>query len=106
VTALLGVRAVIAESFERIHRSNLVAMGVVPVQVQDVKSLNLTGEEVISIIGLKDLTPRKEVTVVFKKPDGEAIEVKGVARVETNVEVQYIKSGGLLNYVFDKLLAE
>jgi aconitase (EC 4.2.1.3) len=106
VTALLGVRAVIAESFERIHRSNLVAMGVVPVQVQDVKSLNLTGEELVSIIGLKDLTPRKEVTVVFKKPDGKEIEVKGVARVETNVEVQYIKSGGLLNYVFDKLLAE
>ncbi|PVU72902.1 aconitate hydratase AcnA [Sulfolobales archaeon SCGC AB-777_J03] len=106
VTALLGVRAVIAESFERIHRSNLVAMGVVPVQVQDVKPLNLTGEELVSIIGLKDLTPRKEVTVVFKKTDGEAIEVKGVARVETNVEVQYIKSGGLLNYVFDKLLAE
>jgi aconitase (EC 4.2.1.3) len=106
VTALLGVRAVIAESFERIHRSNLVAMGVVPVQVQDVKSLNLTGEELVSIIGLKDLAPRKEVTVVFKKPDGKAIEVKGVARVETNVEVQYIKSGGLLNYVFDKLLAE
>jgi aconitate hydratase len=104
VTALLGVRAVIAESFERIHRSNLVAMGVVPVQVQDVKSLGLKGDELVSITGIKDLTPRKELTVEIKRNDGSKLTVKGIARVETNVEVQYIKSGGILKYVFEKLL--
>ena len=105
VTALLGVRAVIAESFERIHRSNLVAMGVVPIQVNDVKSLNLKGDELVTVRGIRDLTPRKELTIEIKRSDGSVVTVKGVARVETNVEVRYIKEGGVLPYVFKKLLS-
>ena len=105
VTALLGVKAVIAESFERIHRSNLVAMGVVPIQVNDVRSLNLKGDELVTVRGIRDLTPRKELTVEIKRGDGTVVNVKGVARVETNVEVRYIKEGGVLPYVFKKLLS-
>ena len=105
VTALLGVRAVIAESFERIHRSNLVAMGVVPIQVNDVKSLNLKGDELVTVRGIRDLTPRKELTIEIKRSDGSMVTVKGIARVETNVEVRYIKEGGVLPYVFKKLLS-
>ena len=105
VTALLGVRAVIAESFERIHRSNLVAMGVVPIQINDVKSLKLKGDELVTVRGIRDLTPRKKLTIEIRRSNGEVVSVEGIARVETNVEVRYIKEGGVLPYVFKKLLS-
>jgi|ECHhosMinimDraft_1075155.scaffolds.fasta_scaffold01132_2 aconitate hydratase 1 len=107
-TALLGVKAVIAESYERIHRSNLVSMGVLPLQFlegQGWKQLGLRGDEVYSIIGIKNLKPRKEVEVVAKRSNGEEIKFKAIARVDTNIELEYYKSGGLLPYMFRKLIS-
>src|SRR3712207_6522521 len=101
-TALLGVRAVIAESFERIHRSNLVGMGVLPLQFPDgesAESLALTGEEEISIVGLQGGEAR-EVTVRA----GER-EFTARVRIDTPKEVEYFKHGGILPYVLRELLA-
>ncbi|MCY0859277.1 MAG: aconitate hydratase AcnA [Sulfolobaceae archaeon] len=103
VTKLLGVKAVLAESFERIHRSNLVDMGVIPIEIPNWKQLGITGEEMINIYGIKDLKPSKEVTIEAIKSDGSKITFKGRVRVNTDVEVEYIKAGGILNYVFNKL---
>ncbi len=107
---LQGVRAVIAESFERIHRSNLVGMGILPLQFkegQNVESLGLTGKEVIDIIGLDDnLKPRQDVTVRAKKDDGSAIEFKATVRIDTPVEVEYYRNGGILQTVLRKLVRE
>ncbi len=100
VTALLGVRAVIAESFERIHRSNLVAMGVIPVEA-NWKSLNLKGDEIVNI-KLDEMKPRTSVTIEVKG-NGENT-IKGVARIDTRTELEYIKHGNILNYVFNKLV--
>ncbi|AAY80560.1 aconitate hydratase AcnA [Sulfolobus acidocaldarius] len=105
VTALLGVKAVLAESFERIHRSNLVAMGVVPIEIPDWKSLGIKGDEIVNVY-LKDLKPKSKVKVEFIKQDGSKVEVQGLARVDTNVELEYIKQGGILKYVFNKLIHE
>ncbi|EZQ02407.1 aconitate hydratase [Candidatus Acidianus copahuensis] len=101
VTALLGVKAVLAESFERIHRSNLVAMGILPIEIDNWKSLGITGEEEVSI-KLLDLKPRSSVTILFKK-DGKEIQTNGKLRVDTKVEMNYIKEGGLLNYILKKI---
>ena len=106
VTALLGVRAVLAQSFERIHRSNLVDMGVLPIEIPDWRSLGIKGDEEVSIIGLSNLTPRKKVTIQFKSPDGKVITTEGLVRVDTNVELEYVKEGGILKYVLNKLLYE
>lgn len=103
VTNLLGVKAVLAESFERIHRSNLVDMGVIPIEIPNWKQLGITGEEIINIYGIKDLEPRKEVTIEAIKKDGSKITFNGRVRVDTHVEIEYIKAGGILNYVFNIL---
>jgi len=105
---LQGVRAVIAESFERIHRSNLVGMGILPLQFKDgqnVEALGLTGEEEIDIIGLgDDLKPRQAVTVRATKPAGSTIEFQTIVRIDTPVEVEYYRNGGILQTVLRKLV--
>jgi aconitate hydratase len=109
--ALQGVKAVIAESFERIHRSNLVGMGIVPLQFpegQDADSLGLTGEEVFDVVGLKPLLdnykPASQVTVRAKSTDGKTKEFKVTLRIDTPQEVLYYKHGGILQYVLRQLL--
>jgi aconitate hydratase len=107
-TLLLGVRAVIAESFERIHRSNLVGMGVLPLtfpQGADAGSLGLDGTEVYDIDIPPDLEPRQEIRVTARKADGETIEIKAQARVDTPVEVEYYRNGGILHAVLRRMAA-
>ena len=103
---LLGVRAVIAESFERIHRSNLVAMGVIPLQFRQgegVGQLGLTGEETFDITGIEKMTsPRQEVDVVAKGANGER-RFRTIVRIDNATEMQYVQSGGVLPYVFGRL---
>ena len=107
-TLLLGVRAVLTESFERIHRSNLVGMGVMPLEFlpgQSAKSLGLTGHEAYDVDGLaQDLKPGKRVQVRATAPDGRAKEFTTVARVDTPDDVEYYRHGGLLPYVLRSLL--
>lgn len=106
-TRLLGVKAVIAESFERIHRSNLVGMGLLPLQFKDNmtrKSLNLKGDEVISITGIESgITPRMDVNVNIKRADGSVDNIKVMCRIDTLDEVEYYKHGGVLFYVLRDL---
>ncbi|WP_336166062.1 aconitate hydratase AcnA [Acinetobacter sp. 161(2023)] len=108
-TNLLGVKAVIAESFERIHRSNLVGMGVLPLQFVDGQtrqSLNLTGHEVISIRGLLDgIQPHQILEVDVKGPNGVASHFNVLCRIDTLNEVEYFKAGGILHYVLRNLIA-
>jgi aconitate hydratase len=102
------VRAVIAESFERIHRGNLVGMGVLPLQFmpgENVQSLGLTGEEVFHIEGIADLTPRKTLTVRAVKPDGSERVFQVLARVDTPIEVEYYRHGGILPMVLRKMMS-
>ncbi|MGE0740808.1 MAG: aconitate hydratase AcnA [Hyphomonadaceae bacterium] len=101
-TTLLGVRAVIAESFERIHRSNLIGMGVLPLQFLDGQSWNslgLKGDEQVSISGVAALTPRQKVTLRIKGGDGAVREVEVHCRIDTENEVEYLRNGGILHYV-------
>jgi aconitate hydratase len=109
--ALLGVRAVIAESFERIHRSNLVGMGVLPLQFlpeQEPQTLGLTGEETFEIIGLRQaldkFTPGQKVTVRAKHPQGTVTEFKATLRIDTPQEALYYRHGGILQFVLRQLL--
>ncbi len=103
VTALLGVRAVIAESFERIHRSNLVAMGVLPLQIsKSWRELGITGRELFYIQGLKDLKPRQIVEIKAIEGSKE-INFKALARVDTKIELEYLRKGGILPFVFSKI---
>jgi len=106
-TLLLGVRAVLAESYERIHRSNLVGMGVLPLQYesgQTAESLGLTGREVFDVTGLGDgLTPRMKVTVRARREDGATLSFTAIARLDTPVEVDYYRNGGILPAVLRKL---
>jgi aconitate hydratase len=109
-TNLLGVKAVIAESFERIHRSNLVGMGVLPLQFkldQNRKSLNLTGRETVDILGLTDaeLTPRMNLPVVITREDGSQERIEVLCRIDTLNEVEYFKAGGILHFVLRQLIA-
>jgi aconitate hydratase len=108
-TYLLGVRAVIATSFERIHRSNLVLMGVLPLQFlagESWRSLSLTGEETFEIVGLSDsLQPRSEITVKATAPNGTVKSFQAAVRIDTPVELDYYKNGGILQTVVRKLLA-
>jgi len=105
-TKLLGVRAVVAESFERIHRSNLVQMGVLPLQfkVDGWKKLNLTGEEIVTIRGLSELSPRRTLTVeVYRASDGRIARFPVICRIDTPTELEYFHAGGVLNYVLRNL---
>jgi aconitate hydratase len=107
-TLLLGVKAVIAASYERIHRSNLVGMGVLPLQFKDGESwqsVGLTGEEVFDIDGLSDdLQPRSTVTVRATSADGSVREFPADVRIDTPVEMDYYRNGGILQTVLRKLL--
>ncbi len=108
-TVLLGVRAVIAESFERIHRSNLVGMGVLPLQFQDgqnAASFGLTGEEKYTIEGIADLQPRQDIEVKVTRDSGEELSFTARCRIDTYNELEYFRAGGILQYVLRKLAAQ
>ena len=105
-TALLGVKAVIAESFERIHRSNLVGMGVIPFEFTDGvtrKSLGLTGDELVSIRGLDTIQPLQEVPCDITHSNGEVTSIMLKCRIDTAIEIEYIEHGGVLHYVLRNL---
>ena len=107
-TALLGVKAVISESFERIHRSNLVGMGVIPFEFTNGvsrKSLGLTGEETVSISGLDTIQPLQEVPCTITMADGTVHEISLKCRIDTAIEIEYIEHGGVLHYVLRSLAA-
>jgi aconitate hydratase len=107
-TNLLGVRAVIVESFERIHRSNLVGMGVLPLQFlegQTRETLGLTGDDSFTIKGVAEITPRQTVTVEVTRPDGSTFSFDTLCRIDTANEVEYYMNGGILHYVLRKLAA-
>ncbi len=105
---LLGVRAAIAESYERIHRSNLVGMGVLPLQFkpgQTAESLGLTGKERLTISGISGkITPRQDVTVQVERPDGTKTSFVATARLDTPVEINYYRNGGILHTVLRKMV--
>jgi aconitate hydratase len=106
-TTLLGIRAVIAESFERIHRSNLVGMGVLPLIFKDgvtSESLGLRGNESYIIKGISDMKPRKVLQVEAVKPDGTITEFEVISRLDTDVDVDYFEHGGILPFVLRKLM--
>jgi len=107
-TNLLGVRAVIVESFERIHRSNLVGMGVLPLQFKDGdtrQTLGLTGDDAFTIKGVASLKPRQDVEVEVTRPDGSTFTFTALCRIDTANEVEYFNNGGILQYVLRKLAA-
>lgn len=106
-TQLLGIKAVVARSFERIHRSNLVGMGVLPLQFkpgQSWESLGLTGTETIDVLPDPALTPQSDATVVIRRTDGSRQEVQVTLRIDTPIEVDYYRAGGILPYVLRQLL--
>ena len=105
-TRLLGVRAVIAESFERIHRSNLIGMGVLPLQFAEGdswKGLGLSGSEVVTISGIATLQPRQTVAIDIAYPDGAKRTVEAKVRIDTENELDYFRNGGILHYVLREL---
>ena len=105
-TNLLGVRAVLAESFERIHRSNLIGMGVLPLQLPEGGSwtdLGMTGNEIVTIEGVSDFKPREAVTVNIEFPGGETKTITAELRIDTENELEYFKNGGILHYVLRNL---
>jgi aconitate hydratase len=110
-TRLLGVKAVIVESFERIHRSNLIGMGVLPVQFKEGESrtsLNLTGAEVVDLglpAGVRAITPRQDLVLRITRPDGSTEETLVMSRLDTENEIAYFESGGILQYVLNNLIA-
>jgi len=107
-TQLLGVKAVIAKSFERIHRSNLVGMGVLPLQFlpgDSVDSLGIKGDETFDITGLAHPRPQMDVTLTIRRPDGTSRDVKVLCRIDTAIEVDYYQHGGILPFVLRELVA-
>jgi aconitate hydratase len=109
-TNLLGIKAVIAESFERIHRSNLVGMGVLPLQFkpgQDRKTLRLTGKEQLTLRGLDDveLHPSMTLTLDILREDNSQESIDLLCRIDTLNEVEYFKAGGILHYVLRQMIA-
>ena len=111
-TRLLGVQAVIVESFERIHRSNLIGMGVLPLQFEDGvnrETLALTGDEIIDVKlpdGVTQLTPRQAVMVTISRADGSKASFTATSRLDTDNEIAYFKSGGILQYVLNNLVRD
>jgi aconitate hydratase len=109
-TSLLGVRAVIAQSFERIHRNNLVGMGVLPCQFKEgtnAATLNLDGTETFDITGLETgIKPRQDVTLIIHRQNGDTEEVPVILRIDTPIEVDYYQHGGILPFVLRQLLAQ
>ncbi len=107
-TQLLGIRAVVARSFERIHRSNLVGMGVLPLQFKGSdswQSLGLDGSESVDVIPDPQLRPQSDATLVITRADGRQQEVKVTLRIDTPIEVSYYRHGGILPFVLRQLLA-
>jgi aconitate hydratase len=107
-TQLLGIKAVVAQSFERIHRSNLVGMGVLPLQFKNGESwlsLGLTGREVIDILPDLALTPQSDAKLVITRPDGSQTTHTLLLRIDTPIEVDYYRAGGILPFVLRQLLA-
>jgi aconitate hydratase len=106
-TALLGVKAVIAQSYERIHRSNLIGMGVLPLQFKDGQNagtLSLDGTEIYSLPDLtNDLKPQTETTLVIERANGETEKFPVLIRIDTGVEIEYYRHGGILPYVLRDL---
>ena len=101
-TNLLGVRAVIAETYERIHRSNLVGMGVIPLQfIEEVPAFD--GSETFTVLGVADLTPRKEIAVKVARADGTSFSFPARVRIDTMNELEYFRHGGILQYVLRQL---
>jgi aconitate hydratase A / 2-methylisocitrate dehydratase len=109
-TRLLGVKVVVAQSFERIHRSNLVGMGVLPLQFQEgvtAQSLGLDGTEVFDVLGLSDdIAPRQDVTLRVRRKDGSVIDQTVKLRIDTPIEVDYYRHGGILPFVLRQLLSQ
>jgi aconitate hydratase len=108
-TILLGVKAVIAESFERIHRSNLIGMGVLPLEFKNNeswKNLSMKGAETITIKNIGQLSPRGSLDVEIKYPDGSEKVIKTTVRIDTENEHEYYKNGGILHYVLRNLANE
>ncbi|MCR4033668.1 MULTISPECIES: aconitate hydratase AcnA [Flavobacterium] len=107
-TFLLGVKAVLAESYERIHRSNLVGMGVLPLQYkngENAASLGLTGREIFSITGIaENITPLKELVITAVKENGEIFNFTAIARLDSQIEIEYYKNDGILQYVLRQFL--
>jgi aconitate hydratase len=106
-TQLLGIKAVVARSFERIHRSNLVGMGVLPLQFKagdSWESLGLTGDETLDVLPHPDLLPQSDATLVITRANGQRQEVALTLRIDTPVEVNYYRAGGILPYVLRQLL--
>ncbi len=107
-TNLLGVKAVIAQSFERIHRSNLVGMGVVPFTFEEGTSwasLGLKGDETVTIKGLTSVKPRQMMTAEITSADGKARSIPILCRIDTLDEIEYYRNGGILHYVLRNLAA-
>jgi aconitate hydratase len=105
-TALLGVRAVVARSFERIHRANLAGMGVLPCQLPEgvsAETLGLDGTETYDLLGVEKLAPRKSARLVVHRADGRVEEVALTVRIDTPIEVEYVRAGGILPYVLGQL---
>jgi aconitate hydratase len=109
-TNLLGVRAVVAQSYERIHRSNLVGMGVLPLQFKEgttAKTLRLDGSESFDVLGLgASLKPQQDVTLRITRKGGEAVDVPVRCRIDTPIEIEYYQHGGILPYVLRQILAK
>jgi len=106
-TRLLGVRAVLAESYERIHRSNLIGMGVLPLEFQSGdtrESLGLKGDEIFETQGIASLAPEKKISMRAKSPNGGEKKFTVIARVDTPEEVSYYHHGGILQYVLRQML--
>jgi aconitate hydratase len=107
-TLLLGVKAVLAQSYERIHRSNLIGMGVLPLQFlpgEGPDTLGLSGRETFNLLGLSDhLQPRAEIQVDCVKENGEHVNFRTMARLDTPIEVNYYRNGGILHTVLRKML--
>jgi aconitate hydratase len=108
-TTLLGIKAVIAQSYERIHRNNLVGMGVLPLVFSDgdsAQSLGLDGSETFTISGIGSMTPRASLTVKAVKANGSVINFMVISRLDTEVDVEYFENGGILPCVIRKMMAD
>tara|TARA_R110002049_G_scaffold297831_1_gene487207 strand:+ start:66 stop:458 length:393 start_codon:yes stop_codon:yes gene_type:complete len=109
-TFLLGVKCVLAESYERIHRSNLVGLGVLPLQYKEgdtAEKLGIKGNEIFTITGIaKDIKPMKDIKVVAKNDKGDDIEFDVIARLDSLIEIEYYRHGGILQYVLRQFLEE
>ncbi|MEP7036937.1 MAG: aconitate hydratase, partial [Acidobacteriota bacterium] len=110
-TLLMGVKAVVAESYERIHRSNLIGMGVLPLQFKEgesAQSYNLDGTETFDLTGFEtsEIKPRQNVTLKIHRADGSEDEATLTLRIDTPIEVEYYRHGGILPYVLRELLSQ